>query len=165
MSFKHLLFRHYWWVGMVLATSALIFATFMDWFDNPYVIGGIVASAISFIFIVQRQRLEETRLFKELFTAFNDRYDDLNDGLARLSKDTVLSDDQRQLLIDYFNLCAEEYLFQKEGYIHKDVWSAWCRGMLQYLQLPPVADVWRTEQATRSYYDLSLDVIKEGAQE
>lgn len=164
MRFKHWLFRHYVWSGLVVAVGALVFVRCIGWYDKPYVIGGIVASVLSFFYFVQRQRLEETRLFKELFTSFNERYDKLNDKLATIERNTAFDDATRDTLIDYFNLCAEEYLFYEEGYILHDVWRAWCRGMLQYMELPPVADLWRKEEATGSYYELTLEQIKLGAQ-
>jgi hypothetical protein len=59
------------------------------------------------------QHLQETRLFTELFQTFNERYDRLNHSLNEIagSARVGLSADSQQLLMDYFNLCAEEYLY------------------------------------------------------
>lgn len=65
--------------------------------------------------------------------------------------------------MDYFNLCAEEYLFYQEGYIHREAWRSWCRGMSWYLKRHPYRDVWNEEVRTESFYGLSLDVITAGA--
>lgn len=40
---------------------------------------------LSLIFLVQKQRLEELRLFKELFAGFNARYDRMNGQLMRIA--------------------------------------------------------------------------------
>jgi hypothetical protein len=56
-------------------------------------------------------------------------------------------------------LCGEEYLFFSEGYIHREVWRAWCAGRLWYFQREPFRSMWEEENATNSYYGLSLDVI------
>jgi len=80
---------------------------------------------------MQQQKLSETALFKDLFTEFNRRYDALNDRLAELaSSRPQLDPSGRQVIVDYFSLCAEEYLFFTEGYIHRAAWRSWCAGML-----------------------------------
>lgn len=74
-----------------------------------------------------------------------------------------LPTEDRDLIVDYFNLCAEEYLFFREGYIHREVWRSWCRGMSWYLKRHPFKDVWNEEVQTESFYGLSMDVINNGA--
>jgi hypothetical protein len=69
----------------------------------------------------------------------------------------------KKALMDYFNLCAEEYLFFKEGYIHPQVWQSWCRGMLYYLRNSRIRQVWNEEMISDSYYGLTLLVIEQGA--
>jgi hypothetical protein len=94
-------------------------------------IGSVLATGLAFIYFVQQQKLAETSLFKELFTEFNQRYDSLNEKLVALRGETSeLTPEKKGIVLDYFNLCAEEYLFYKEGYIYPEVWTAWCRGML-----------------------------------
>jgi hypothetical protein len=41
----------------------------------------------------------------------------------------VFTPNQRNLVIDYFNLCAEEFLWYKKNRIPNDVWSAWKSGI------------------------------------
>lgn len=50
-----------------------------------------------------------------------------------------------------------------EGYIHRDAWRSWCRGMPWYLKRQPFRDVWNEEVVTESFYGLSLDAIHDGA--
>lgn len=66
-------------------------------------------------------------------------------------------------MVDYFDLCADGYLFFKEGYIHREVWRSWCRGMLWYLRLNHFHDIWTDEMEADSHYGLTLEKIKKGA--
>ena len=60
-----------------------------------------------------QKKLEEARRLKELITEFNCRSDTLNERLAKITvtTPTPLPTCQKDVVIDYFNLCAEEYLF------------------------------------------------------
>ncbi|MGH8759932.1 MAG: hypothetical protein ACREVW_10540, partial [Burkholderiales bacterium] len=117
-----------------------------------------------FYYFVQQQKLAETQLFYNLFTAFNERYDKLNGPLAGIAnRPGPISDSDRNLIVDYFNLCAEEYLFYREGYVHHDAWRSWCRGMLWYLRRDRFREVWQEEVKIESFYGLSLSVIEQGA--
>src|SRR5437879_4125602 len=74
----------------------------------------LVGALAAFIYFLYRQHLDETKLFQELFVGFNVRYDERNERLNQI-KDAAeakqLESDERKNLFDYFNLCAEEYLF------------------------------------------------------
>ncbi len=41
-----------------------------------------------------------------------------------------------KILYDYFNLCAEEFLFQEADYIDEKVWQSWLRGMAHFAEDP-----------------------------
>lgn len=108
------------------------------------------------------QHYQNTDFFYGLFKDFNMRYDRLNKDLNEIqvrNREVPFSKDEEHTLYDYFNLCAEEYLFYKAGYIDKVVWSAWCRGMAEYASDPEIEKLWRKELATDSYYGFTLDVI------
>jgi hypothetical protein len=109
---------------------------------------------------------EQTRLFKELFTEFNARYDKRNDDLEavrRRGPDRSLTDADEALCIDYFNLCAEEFLFWRAGNIPSEVWRAWCRGMLYYLSDAEILHLFERELLGDSYYGLNMAIIQDGA--
>ncbi|WP_157822865.1 hypothetical protein [Shewanella sp. Choline-02u-19] len=103
--------------------------------------------------------MEELKVFKELFTDFNSRYDLLNNKLNHIETITNNSD----LLDDYFNLCAEEYLFYQKGLILDEVWGAWCRGILLYLENKVISDYWEDAQKDNTYYGLNTSKIINGA--
>lgn len=161
---RHFIFKHYWWIGLLLGSLAAGLAYTLGGDDRAGLVGAAIAGTLGFYYFVQQQKLVETQLFHDLFKAFNARYDELNGPLARIaSQSGESSDADRDLIVDYFNLCAEEYLFYKEGYIHRDVWRSWCRGMLWYLRRHPFKDIWHDEVKTESFYGLSLAAIQQGA--
>ncbi|SFT96601.1 hypothetical protein SAMN04489724_3024 [Algoriphagus locisalis] len=128
------------------------------------VILGIVASGIAIHFSLKGKKMEEDRFMKELFQDFNARYDKLNNSLIKISMlDPRISvDDFRKKtklyndLIDYFNLCAEEYYWFREERIRKKVWKSWKAGMdYWYENLPILRVVWEEEikgNGRLSYY-------------
>lgn len=161
---RHFIFKHYWWLALVIGGAAVSIASYFGGTERIGLIGAAVASTLAFCYFAHEQKLAETLLFKDLFIGFNQRYDRLNGPLAAIAEqETPLSSEQKNLIVDYFNLCAEEYLFYKEGYIHREAWRSWCRGMSWYLKRHPYRDVWNEEVRTESFYGLSLDVITAGA--
>nr|ACS73647.1 Orf170 [uncultured bacterium] len=161
---KAFLFKNYWWIGLILGSVASGLAYHFGEGDWVGLVGASIAGTLGFFYFAQQQRLSETQLFYSLFTDFNSRYDKLNGCLSEIaSRAEGLQDGDRAVIVDYFNLCAEEYLFYKQGYIHKDAWRSWCRGMLWYLRRHPFKDVWNEEVQIESFYGLTLSLIKEGA--
>ena len=127
---------------------------------------GILGAVGGFLGFLYSGHREEARIFIDLFSAFNERYDKLNDHLAAIQSRVpglALATDQTTCLVDYFNLCAEEYLFYQGGYIDELVWKAWCRGMKQYLADGEVMRLFQQELSTGSYYGFSLEQIDKGA--
>jgi hypothetical protein len=123
---------------------------------RPELLVSFVGGLAGFTYFLYRQHLDEAKLFKELFAEFNNRYDALNDDLhAILSAPTgeSLSAKEKERLFSYFNLCAEEYLFFKAGYIDHDVWKSWYRGMEDFFKHPPIRALWVQDSEAGSYYD------------
>jgi hypothetical protein len=108
-----------------------------------------------------KTQLDNDLLFKELFNSFNDRYDNQINSLRLEPRD--LLDDEKILVIDYFNLCAEEYLWMIKGRIPKDVWNAWKAGIMNNLEVPQVCELFMAETRTytgkASYYGLYDEVM------
>ena len=158
---KHLLFRYYGWIALVAFASAIGIAWINGAKTDWKVVLGILSAALSFVYFVQKQKLEELKLFRELFTEFNKRYDLLHDGLNGLlldkTKNEITDAKDLELLYNYFNLCGEEYLLYNQGYILPEVWTAWRNGMMIYYRDERIRSVWERELKTGSYYGLKLD--------
>ena len=80
--------------------------------------------------------------------------------IVQLTPDARLSARQRNRLYDYFNLCAEEYLFYQRGYILPQVWESWLNGMRFYYKHPLIADLWNSELKQDSYYNFPGHCLK-----
>jgi hypothetical protein len=118
---------------------------------------GLVGGFVAFLYT---QHLQQSRLFKELFTDFNLRYYQLNEGLNAIRSrpiGTTLEQADTKILFDYFNLCAEEFLFFRAGHIDLDVWRSWCRGMQEFMNDPEIRQLWEVELKSGSYYGFTID--------
>jgi hypothetical protein len=112
-------------------------------------VGGLWALAI----YLHGRHAADVRMVKELLTEFNDRYDKLGSDLQfDISKNGDFEKETELRFVRYFNLCAEEWLFWKAGYIYDPVWKAWESGMKQYAKDARVIALWQMERATDSYY-------------
>jgi hypothetical protein len=161
---RQFIFRDYWWIAPLGAALGIVPVAIWAPGQKASLIGSIIAGALAFCCFAQQQKLAEMSLFKELFTEFNRRYDNLDERLRQIAISGKLSGEgDDKAIIGYFNVCGEEYLFFSEGYIHREVWRAWCAGMLWYFEREPFRGMWAIEKATNSYYGLSLDAIRRGA--
>jgi hypothetical protein len=118
-----------------------------------------VAASAGFAYFLYTQHLQETKLFSELFRQFNERYDTLNGELNRIATAqnvSILDQDSKQVLFDYFNLCAEEYLYYKTGFIDPEVWRSWASGMGYFASVQHIRDIWTSELGGGSYYGFTL---------
>ena len=150
-----------WLVGLLALALAIAYSLGFDDKEHILVTIGIV---LPIIYAVHSQRREEVRLFKELFTGFNERYDRLNGKLgevARLPREASdLTSEQRETLVDYFNLCGEEYLFYRLGYIRQEAWRAWLAGMQHYYRAHPLIEkTWNSELGQGSYYGFPQGIL------
>ncbi len=119
------------------------------------VVGGIGALA----FYIHRRHGEDARLIKDLLKEFNERYDELGTDLQFASSRRGDFEMETQLkFVRYFNLCAEEWVYWRLGYIYDEVWQAWENGMRQYSGDLRVVALWRTEEKSNSYYGFKFPI-------
>jgi hypothetical protein len=162
-KFKHWFYDHY-----LLVAFGLVSLIFVLWAIVPALrtwsfLYPAVGSVLGLCYFALKQHLEEIRLFKELFAEFNARYDSMNGRLYLLceaSVDQPLTKDDITFLYDYFNLCGEEYLYYRKGFIYPEVWSAWRKGMQIFLRCPRIRAIWEKELTTDSYYGLTMSCIE-----
>jgi hypothetical protein len=146
-----------WFPALFLAALAAAIAA---WFyftvgHRPEFLISAIGAAAGLTYFLYRQHLDETKFFKDLFVLFNARYDELNDGLNNIlfgPSNGEFEAAEREQLFSYFNLCAEEYLFYRAGYIDRHVWNSWSRGMKVFFDHPRIRRLWEEDCKADSYY-------------
>ncbi|MHA7128404.1 hypothetical protein [Algoriphagus namhaensis] len=81
-------------------------------------------------------KISADRFSKELFNEFNKRFDEKNEILNKIIAGNTFRDQdilQIEQVVDYLNLCSEEYYWYKKGRIDELVWQSWKKGMMFYL--------------------------------
>ena len=160
---KSFIFRFYVLISILVGILAIIILYSVqkpiDWRLIITIVGGVLSA----IYFVQKQKLEETRLLKDLFTEFNERYSRLNEKLNNICREKSseqLKQQEEDVLFDYYNLCAEEYLFHKKGYIPPEVWKSWTNGMKIFFGNQKICNLWKKDSDTGSYYGFKPPVCK-----
>ncbi len=146
----------------------------IGWIDNNQLFGASISAlgiAAGFTHFLYSSYMEQTKLFHALAREFNDRYDKLNEHLNHILEQKALPPDLSgertkaiDHLFDYFNLCAEEYLYFQAGHIDPKVWVSWCVGMKDFAEVADIAKLWREELKRPSYYGFDLDEVIETAE-
>jgi hypothetical protein len=123
---------------------------------------GLIALFVSFYFARTNKKREDDIFQKDLFKEFNRRYDSLNGHLYSIiaKYDSLESKemraDDKNVLYDFFNLCAEEYYWYKKGRIDKKLWDSWNAGMNYWYSFPVFQQLWEKEISSKngrvSYY-------------
>lgn len=130
----------------------------------------VVAAILVLYFGLLKHQISNDEMFLKVFSDFNSRYtNDFSNFLneLRTNVNRELTQKEVNLIIDYFNLCAEEYLWFKKGRLPKDVWNAWRTGILENLNIKQVHQIYLAEMETdnerKAYYGLE-DEIQELAE-
>ncbi len=152
-----------WWFAAAVVVAGGAFYLLPDAKQTPELLLSLLGSIAAFFHFLYGQHNTNTDRFTTLFKGFNERYDRLNDELNRIrasSGDAITDPKDLQWLYDYFNLCAEEYLYYKAGYIDQEVWNSWLRGMTYFAQHTGISGVWERELKQGSYYQFHLSLLK-----
>lgn len=140
--------------------------------NNPQVVVTLIIGFFTLIitwwFNQNNLKISKQKMEKDLFKEFNERYDNLNDDLNKLNtiknleelKEIKSIDNVNKtlynVLIDYFNLCSEQYYWYKKKRIPQQIWDSWYSGMMFYYNsFPIVKEVWQDEikdGGYKSYY-------------
>jgi len=160
---KYWLYDNHW-----VVSALLLLVVFSLWAILPALrswsfLYPSVGAVLGLSYFVLKQHLEDIRLFKELFSAFTSRFDKMNERLYELldgPPEQTLTPEEVTFLYDYFNLCAEEYLYYRKGFIYPEVWLAWIHGMRLFYASPRIRALWKSELQTGSYYGFSTTLIE-----
>ncbi len=115
---------------------------------------GLVALIVTWIYAAKSKRISEDEIFYNLYSNFNERYDKINDDLQILQAkkekiktvETLKSSPYYKTVIDFFNICAEEYYWRGRGRIKDEVWDAWNFGMnYWYREILVIRLAWTSE--------------------
>ncbi len=94
-----------------------------------------------------------------VFSGYIEMNENLNAIVKANKANQDFEDHELFTLYDYFNLCGEEYLFYRRGYIYPEVWRSWVAGMKFYHDDKRIQRLWAKELSSQSYY--GLDISKE----
>jgi len=155
---KRIVFESYAPIAFAVFCAAIVLL--LNGVLNWEAFAAIATGIFAFAFGVQKQNLEDTKLFKKLFEQFNKRYDSMNDDMNRIHQqpsDAPLTEDEKKKLFKYFNLCGEEYLYYDKGFICEEVWKDWIKGMGYFRKNARIKDFWDKELGDNdSYYGLKF---------
>jgi hypothetical protein len=162
-KFKHWLYDNHWVVSFGLLLIVFVAWTSVDKLRSWSFLYPAVGAVLGLSYFALKQHLEETRLFQELFSAFNSRYDAMNERLYALfdaQQEEPLTAQETMFLYSYFNLCAEEFLYFRKGFIYPEVWIAWLNGMKIFYTDPRIRALWKKELETDSYYGFKAEFLE-----
>jgi hypothetical protein len=155
--------RSYPWVFAALSIAAFsLFLLAPDNLQNSQVLFSVLGTLAAFVHFLYSQHNVDTERFIRLFNEFNLRYDKLNAQMNRifqLPSPVVFTQGDRSVLFDYFNLCSEEYLYYKSGFLDQDVWEAWVRGMQYFAGKTEIGELWLVELNQDSYYGFPTTIL------
>lgn len=144
--------------GIILYTFTLV---------EVEVFGAIIATGISISFGIRQYKVENDKIFKELFSSFNRKYNEkFNEALNNIYRGSdnekhILSEKDKLVIADYLNFCAEEYLWFTKDRIPDCVWNSWKDGMLFFLKLEPIKEILKKEkEQSSSYYGFFKNIIE-----
>lgn len=147
---------------LILATIIYLLLVHFSLSEKIEIPISILGAGITISFSLRQDKIENDKMFKELFIMYNEKYDKkfnncLNEIDNYFSKNPnyELSEKQKPIVIDYLNLCAEEYLWYKKGRIDKLAWNSWERGMNYYLNISAIKKFIQNEKKQiDSYYGI-----------
>ena len=158
------LFRNYAWLTAIAVILGVALSLTMCKPDSVATsIFTVCGVGLGVLYYVQKQKIDDIQLFEKLFTAFNERYRQINDQLRAIVEVRLEGQEREDVLHKFFNLCGEEYMFYKEGRILPSAWKSWCRGMMHYFNHEFIRQRWLAEEGAQCNYGLTLAVIEKNA--
>lgn len=146
-----------YFINLLSIVSGIIFYFITK---NSEISIAILATGISISFGFRQYKIENDNMFKDLFKDFNSRYDDnLNEIFNSFRFDNKMEtfkEEEAKKVINYFNLCAEEFFWFKKKRIPTEIWDAWLVGIKSNLEIKEVNDLFISEinKFRKSYYGL-----------
>lgn len=145
----------------LLAYLIVILIFYNEGFKDVKLVIGLFAVITSIYFGLLKNNTENDKVFNQLFKEFNSKYEsEFREVLMEIDhnskaelKDFVLDSNQSDQIVQYLNLCAEEFFWFKKGRIPKIVWNSWLIGIKYYLAIPVIQQIVKKEKSQKgSYY-------------
>jgi len=152
-----------WWFASTATVVGVVFYALPVAKQTPELLLSLLGTVAAFFHFLYAQHKANTDRFAILFKDFNERCSNLNTNLNRikgLQANALIDSAESQVLYDYFNLCAEEYLYFKAGYIDAEVWASWIHGMNHFAESTLIRSTWARELEQGSYYGFTLSILK-----
>ncbi len=146
---------------VILIYSLTIFTLYYCNIKDEKLVIGIFAVITSIYFGVLKNNTENDKIFNQLFKEFNAKYEsdfrkdlmDIDNESDGGKKEYSLNINQSDSIVQYLNLCAEEYFWYRKGRIPAIVWNSWFIGIKYYLKLPAIEKIVKEEKSQKgSYY-------------
>ena len=163
----------YWWrmlpksfyAWIIVLVSTISVLTFLCAWRAEYLFALLVA-VLAAIFQISAAYHDKVAHFLECFSRCNAAYAKLNGRLrqppppSQARDGDALGNGRRAPIIDYFSLCAEEYLMHKMGVIPDFVWDTWRAGIHDCARRAHLKAAWDVEmKANYLYYGFDLSQI------
>lgn len=146
-------------VVFLVVALCIVYWSQIDADLDPTIALGLIGACATVYVGLLNYWLQRDKVMQDLFTAFNARYDRLNDHLLAIQQGTCTEAEAQRVVMDYLNLCAEEYFWYTRGRIDGSIWRAWRNGMEHWLRVPAIRAVAVREAAQPdSYYGLFEEV-------
>jgi hypothetical protein len=147
-------FKRYWlWISLlVICISVLIFLMDQGKIKVDIFFTGAATLLTAFIATIDFYHKSD-KFFKELFIEFNKRYNAMSKRLNDIAINKLeLTEAEKREIIDYLNLCAEEYMWYKKGRIPNEIWDNWKNGISHYLKYQSISKVFEEEKNSEDTY-------------
>lgn len=146
-----------WEFTLIIFCSFALALVLFKLTNKSEILAATLATGISIAIGLRQTRVESDKLFKELFLHYNNIYaTKFNNELARicsLPHNQELTSEEKNLIIDYINFCAEEFMWYKMKRIEKVVWKSWTKGYNYYFSHQNIKKVLVSEMSqSESYY-------------
>jgi|TARA_R110001583_G_scaffold178457_5_gene334358 hypothetical protein len=155
---KQIKMKIVWLVPVVISPLLLI-----DDLDTKNLIT-IITAIISFVYFVQKQSMEDDKLELEAFSSFNSRYFKLASRIELiLNKDEGqnLTEEEKEILDEYFSLCVEEYFYFTKGRISIEIWRNWAHGISATVRSHElIQNYWNKTVRNKVNYGLTLKEVE-----
>jgi hypothetical protein len=159
---RHMLPKSAFIWTFILASAVLVLTFGRAW--RVEVAIALLVAGLAAIFQISAACHAKVSHFLECFARCNEAYAKLNGLLRQPSPSTracnglAADDGPDDAIIDYFNLCAEEYVMQKMGVIPDFVWDVWRAGIHDRALKEHILNGWDKEKKAKcDYYGFDLE--------